>query len=157
MKLNDAILGAVFLVLGLAVLWYVQSFPGTHGQRVGPALFPGIIAAGMVVCALILIVQGVRKRAGGAWVEVPGWWRSRPHVRAFIVAAAMPAFYVLCAQRLGFFIVGFVSLLALMLAMRVRPRLALVTSLITTAAIWFAFYKLLRVPLPWGLLQSWAF
>ena len=31
------------------------------------------------------------------------------------------------------------------------------SALVTTAVIWYAFYKLLRVPLPWGLLKAWSF
>ena len=33
---------------------------------------------------------------------------------------------------------------------------ALVVAVVATLVIHFAFYKLLRVPLPWGLLTPWA-
>jgi putative tricarboxylic transport membrane protein len=157
MKLNDAVLGLVFGLLGLLVLWHVQSFPPIHGQQVGPAVFPRLIAIAMIVCSLILVVNGVRKRAGGRWVAPAEWWSSRPHLVAFIVAVAMPAFYVLAAEKLGFFIVSIVSLVALFLALKVRPKVAIITAVIATALIWYAFYKLLRVPLPWGVLQGHAF
>ena len=62
MKFNDAIFGAVLLILGIAVLVHVPSFPQMAGQKVGPALFPGLIAAGLVACALILIVNGEAPR-----------------------------------------------------------------------------------------------
>jgi putative tricarboxylic transport membrane protein len=39
-----------------------------------------------------------------------------------------------------------------MLSMRVPPGRAVLISLIATLVIHTAFYKLLRVPLPWGLL-----
>ena len=29
--------------------------------------------------------------------------------------------------------------------------------IVASLAIWYAFYKLLRVPLPWGVLQRFAF
>ena len=45
MKINDAVFGVVLLALGVVVLWHVQSFPKIPGQKVGPALFPGSIAA----------------------------------------------------------------------------------------------------------------
>ena len=47
MKLNDAVWGALFILLSAALLVHVQSFPTIPGQKVGPALFPGIIAVGL--------------------------------------------------------------------------------------------------------------
>ena len=73
MKFNDALFGALLLVLGLAVLVHVQSFPKIPGQNVGPALFPGLAAAGLVVCALMLIVSGLSARPQTAWFEALPW------------------------------------------------------------------------------------
>ena len=42
MKLNDAVWGALFALLGAAILWHVQGFPRIPGQNVGPGLFPGL-------------------------------------------------------------------------------------------------------------------
>jgi len=44
-------------------------------------------------------------------------------------------------------------LVALMAVLRVRPLRALALGLVMTLLIHYAFYKLLKVPLPWGLLQ----
>ena len=38
-----------------------------------------------------------------------------------------------------------------------RPALAVTVAVVASLVIWFAFYKLLRVPLPWGVLKSYAF
>ena len=38
MKLNDAVFGAVLLLLGVVVLVHVQSFPPIPGQKYGPAI-----------------------------------------------------------------------------------------------------------------------
>ena len=35
--------------------------------------------------------------------------------------------------------------------------MAIVVALAATVVIWYAFYKLLRVPLPWGVLTGMAF
>ena len=63
MKLNDAVFGAIFLLLGIVVLVHVQAFAKIPGQPVGPALFPGIVSAALAVCGVLLIVSGVRRRA----------------------------------------------------------------------------------------------
>ncbi len=53
---------------------------------------------------------------------------------------------------MGFILTGFVYLLAFMWVMQVCLVRAIPIALIMTLAIHYAFYKLLRVPLPWGVL-----
>ena len=55
--------------------------------------------------------------------------------------------------RLGFVIVGTIYLTALMAVLRVRIGRALLIGFVMTLLIHYAFYKLLKVPLPWGVLQ----
>jgi len=47
-------------------------------------------------------------------------------------------------------------LVALFKALRVNWRRTLTVAVIATLVVHFAFYKLLRVPLPWGVLTPWA-
>ncbi len=157
MKINDAVFGAFLLVLGLAVLVHVQSFPKIPGQNVGPALFPGIVAAGLVACALLLILSGLRSRPQAPWFEALPWVRSPRHIGAFIAVAVATTAYVLLANRVGFLIVAPLALLAMFVAFGVRPVVAVVVAVAGTLVIWYAFYKLLRVPLPWGVLERFAF
>ena len=157
MKLNDAVFGAILLVLGLAVLAIVQGYPKIPGQNVGPALFPGLIAVGLLICSLILIVEGVKSRATAPWVQLLPWVRSRPHVIAFFAVIASVALYIVLVDRVGFLILSPLLLFALFVAFRTRPLPAAIVAVIVSVAIWYAFYKLLRVPLPWGVLQAFAF
>ena len=156
MKINDAVFGAFLLVLGLAVLVHVQSFPKIPGQNVGPALFPGIVAAGLVACALLLILSGLRSRPQAPWFEALPWVRSPRHIGAFIAVVVATTAYVLLANRVGFLIVAPLALLAMFVAFGVRPVVAVVVAVAGTLVIWYAFYKLLRVPLPWGVLERFA-
>ena len=157
MKFNDAVFGAVLLLLGLAVLVHVPSFPTIPGQNVGPALFPGLIAVGLVVCALMLIVTGIRHRATEPWIDTGDWMRSRRHIGAFFVTIGAVVAYIVLADKLGFLIVGPLVLLALFLAYGVRPVTAIIVAVAVTLVIHYAFYKLLRVPLPWGVLTRFAY
>ena len=156
MKLNDAIWGALIALLGSAILWHVQGFPPMPGQRVGPAMFPGVLAVALMICGAVLIVAGLRARraAGAPWSVAPVWLRSPPHVLAFAVLLASNVFYLLAVDRLGFLPTAFVYLAALMWVLRVRLAAVLPISLIMALLIHYVFYKLLRVPLPWGVLQG---
>ncbi|BEP35269.1 tripartite tricarboxylate transporter TctB family protein [Variovorax sp. V59] len=152
MKFNDAIFGAILLALGIVVLAVVQGYPGIPGQQVGPALFPGLIAAGLCVCGVMLLAKGWRERHAAAWVRLGDWAASPRHVLAAALVVGAVLFYIFASERLGFLPTAAISLLALMLAMRVPPGRALLIALLATLVIHAAFYKLLRVPLPWGVL-----
>jgi putative tricarboxylic transport membrane protein len=152
MKINDAVFGAVFLLLSLLVLWTIQGYPTIPGQTVGPAAFPGAIAIGLIVCSLLLIGNGWRERASAPWFERGAWTKAPRQVIAFAVTVGALLLYVLAAERVGFLIVAVVMLTAMMLSLRVRLVPALLVALGTSFAIHVAFYKGLRVPLPWGWL-----
>ena len=158
MKFNDAVWGGLIALFGVALFAHVQSFPTIPGQNVGPALFPGIIAVALVVCGVLLVVRGVaaRRHAGSAWAEVPVWLRSRPQWLGFVVLVAVNVFYLLAVERLGFVIVAFFYLLALLRVLAVPWPRACLVSLVMALAVHTAFYKLLKVPLPWGVLERFA-
>ncbi|RZI77597.1 MAG: tripartite tricarboxylate transporter TctB family protein [Variovorax sp.] len=156
MKINDAVFGLLLLVLGGAVLAVVQGYPKIPGQQVGPALFPGLIATGLCVCGALLLVAGLRARATVPWLRFDEWIRSPRHVLAFAVVLASVVFYMLASERLGFLVTSVVILSALMWVLRVRPARAVLIAVIATLVIHTLFYKLLRVPLPWGVLTPWA-
>ena len=150
MKFNDAILGGVFLALSIAVLVHIQGFPNIPGQKIGPGAFPGLIAVILACCSVALIWRGVRDRT--PLVAVGAWLSSPRHIRNFLVVVGALVFYILAADALGFLICGAIILLALFLTLRVRPSLALVLAASLPIVIHVIFYKLLRVPLPWGVL-----
>ena len=156
MKLNDAIFGLVLLALGVTVLVSVQAFPKIPGQPVGPALFPGLIAAGLCVAGLLLIVHGLRDRVNQPWLVWDDWVRSPRHVVALLLLLGAILFYILFSTRLGFLPTAIVILVPLFLALRVPLWRAVVIAVIAALVVHFAFYKLLRVPLPWGVLTPYA-
>jgi putative tricarboxylic transport membrane protein len=137
------------------ILWHVQGFPAMPGQKFGPALFPGLVAAGLGVCGLLLVAAGMRQRV--PLLTVPDWTRrARPRIGVLAVLLGLLG-YVLLADRLGFHIVGSALLVLWMRALSASWRVALPGAVVFTVIIHLAFYKALRVPLPWGLLERWAF
>ena len=157
MKFNDALWGAALLALGGALLLHVQGFPAMPGQRIGPAVLPGAIAVGLGACGVLLVVQGLRNRlraGASAWVELPDWFASAPHLRGFVVLVAVNLLYLAAAQRLGFVLTGVIYLAGLMAVLRVPLWRSLWLAAVLTLLVHFVFYKLLRVSLPWGVLQG---
>jgi putative tricarboxylic transport membrane protein len=152
MKFNDAVLGAVFLALSIAVLVAIQGYPKIPGQSIGPGAFPGLIALLHGGCSIALIWRGWRERRAQPLVAMGAWLGSPRHLLNFLVATGALAFYVLAADQLGFLVCGALILLSLFLALRVKPLLAVPLALVLPIVIHLIFYKLLRVPLPWGVL-----
>ncbi|CAN5820273.1 tripartite tricarboxylate transporter TctB family protein [soil metagenome] len=155
MKFNDAVWGAALVVFAGLLFVHATGFPSIPGQSVGPGAMPKALAVGLAVCGAILFLRGLRARAAGGarWVELPDWFASPPQLLGFGVLVAVNLLYVLGVERIGFVITGWIYLAALMLVLRVKPWLAIGVSLVMTLLIHYCFYKLLRVPLPWGVLQ----
>lgn len=154
MKLNDAVFGLLLLILGGTIFFTVQSFPKMPGQHVGPALFPGLIAAGLCIGGLILLVRGWKERLSMPLVTPEEWVGSPRHVLAFVLLIGSVVFYLLASEKLGFLLSAVVILLSLFYVLGVPPLRALLIAVVAALVIHFAFYKLLRVPLPWGVLQG---
>ena len=158
MKLNDAVWGALLIFFSAAVLIHVQGFPTIPGQKVGPALFPGVLAVALAVCAAVLIVKGLAARAQGGdrarWIELDGWTARRRLVIAFFAVIGVNVFYIVAVDRVGFIITGVIYLATLFTVFGVRVKWVVPLALAVTVVIHYAFYKLLKVPLPWGVLQG---
>jgi putative tricarboxylic transport membrane protein len=158
MRLNDAVWGALLILFSAVILFHVQSFPKIPGQQVGPALFPGLLAVGLAVCGALLVMKGLAtRRAWGEraeWIAFADWTRSRRHVVAFALTIGVNILYILAVDKLGFIPLGVIYLSLLFWVYGVGAKWIVPLSIVMTLGIHYAFYKLLKVPLPWGLLQG---
>jgi putative tricarboxylic transport membrane protein len=153
-KVNDAVVGAVLIALALAILVHIQAYPLIPGQKYGAALFPGVIAVGLLVTGAVLVARGVRQ--GFPLITLGPWLRSPRLVTNFLAICAVLVFYIVAADALGFVLTGTACLGALFLKFGVKPVRAIVIAVVATLVIHTLFYKLLRVPLPWGVLERFA-
>lgn len=151
MRGSDRWVGVALAVLGAAVLWSARAFPAVPGQKLGAGFLPMLVGAGLVVCALALIVRSLRGAAyaGGPADAEP----RREHFGSSAVIIGAVVGYIALADRLGFLIVAPLCLVACFLALRVKLKPALLWALAGTIVVHVAFYKLLRVPLPWGVVR----
>ncbi len=156
MKLHDALNGALLVLFAALVLWITRTFPAIPGDPVGPALFPRLIAIGMLVCGTLLILKGATRDKVAPWLVIPDWIRAPRQVAGFtIVIAGLLGFY-LFLERLGFLLCAPLLLAALLLVLRVRLWAVPVVAVGVSLLIHVVFYKGLGVPLPWGVLAPWA-
>jgi putative tricarboxylic transport membrane protein len=125
------------------------------GQRFGPAWFPGLIAAGLGICGLGLFFAGVRQ--GAPWLALPRWVHQRRPLLGVAGVIAGLLFYILAADTLGFHLTAVLLLAFWMRILGASWRMAAVAAVVATLAIHLSFYKALRIPLPWGLFEQYAF
>lgn len=154
MRFNDALTGAFFILTAGTVFWLTRDLRIMPGQNYGAAFFPRTIATAMALFGAILVVRGLRV-GHSPWVETLDWMRSPRHIANFALVVAALVFYILMSGRLGFPLTGFICLVVLLLWLRGPGRWleAVVVSVGCVVVIQFLFGDLLRVPLPWGVLQ----
>jgi putative tricarboxylic transport membrane protein len=159
MKLNDAIWGALLLLLAAALLVHIQSFPTIPGQNYGPALMPGVIGVGLAITGTILVFSGIALRRDGGemhWIKLADWTRMPRKILALILTIGVNVGYILLDTTLGFIVAGTIYLSVLFAIFGMRPRNVLPLAIVVTLLIHYVFYKMLHVPLPWGILQGFA-
>jgi putative tricarboxylic transport membrane protein len=148
---TDRWLGLALALLAAAVLWSARAFPNVPGQKVGAGFLPMLVGAGLLLCGVALVLRSFRAAAYADQeaAAAPG----TEHFGSSLVVIGVVVFYIALADRLGFLIVAPLGLLAVFKALRVNTVTALLWAAAGTLVVHFAFYKLLRVPLPWGVLR----
>jgi putative tricarboxylic transport membrane protein len=107
------------------------------------------------LCGLGLIFNDLRERR--PWLALPDWMlRPRPRLAVAAVLGGL-LFYVLAADALGFYLTALLIVVLWMRVLGAAWRVALPVAALATVVIHLSFYKLLRIPLPWGVLEPYAF
>lgn len=157
MQLSDRVTGACLVALGGVTAYGASLQPGVPGQDVGPSVFPMIIGLGLILCgAMIALGIGHSFEAPEEIVPAaPGEAVSQPprfaEWRAFLPPLLL-VFYVLAVDWLGFVPTAAAITLVVALALGARARLAVPLAVLAPPGIHLIFFKLLRVPLPDGIL-----
>lgn len=152
MRLNDALLGALLLGFAAWVWWLTGFFPAFPGQDYGPSLFPRMLAAGIALCAALLVLRGLRARA--PLLQVDPWVREPARLLSFLLLPGAALAYLLLSERLGFIPTAFAILVLLSLWFRARPVVAVPVAAGMTLLVHWFFAGLMRVPLPRGLMDG---
>jgi putative tricarboxylic transport membrane protein len=156
MRFNDAVVGAVFMLVAGIMIALTFSFPPFPGQKYGPSLFPRILASGIILCSLVLILRGVkaRRETGAAWLVLEDWFTQPRRLASFALMLAAMVFYIVASEPLGFIPTAFLIQLVLFLWFGVRPVTSVIVVVVTTLLVQWFFGNLMRIPLPRGILDS---
>ncbi|MCO6390801.1 hypothetical protein GTW25_07135 [Aliihoeflea aestuarii] len=151
MRFSDTMLGAMLLILGIAVTAYARTLPAVPGQQYGAAAFPTLIGVGFVCCALILLVQGLKARSVPL-VSFTEWTRQPGALVAVGVTILCIVAYMLLARRVGFIPVSVAILVVLFRLLSVSWGKTIFFAVAATLVTDYVFRSLLLVPLPFGMM-----
>jgi putative tricarboxylic transport membrane protein len=158
MKFNDAVLGVFFVIFAIAVISYAQlTFPPLHGQNFDSRDFPTVIGIGFIACGVLLIFSGLKSRATGSFVgatflSLGDWMTNHRIVLNFASVVLGVLLFMIFLNFAGFSLTSFFLLLVLFQRFGNSLFMSLISSAVTTAAVYLLFGTLLRVPLPIGVL-----
>jgi putative tricarboxylic transport membrane protein len=162
MHLSDRVTGLFLVALGGVAAYGGSRLPPVPGQQIGPEVFPMIVGVSLALCGG-LIAAGIGRhyedeaeadlarivpKDEEAGAPTTSRWRDL----RVLIPPALLLFYVYVVERLGFLPTAAVIVLVSSLALGARLRLAIPLALVAPLAINLLFLKLLRVPLPSGLL-----
>ena len=136
--------------------------PPVPGQQIGPNVFPLVVGIGLVICGGMIalgIGRSYEDEAEADLAKITGteeatasqatsWWSGL----RVLLPPAMLLFYVYAVDKLGFLPTAAAIVLTIATALGARLVLAVPVALGAPLFVNMVFAKLLRVPLPSGLL-----
>lgn len=155
MVLSDRVTGVFLMGLGGFAAYGGSLLPPVPGQQVGPNVFPMVVGTGLVLCGILIalrighnfeadVVTEPTAEAVTASKPRSGWWA--------LAAPALLLFYVFAVERLGFVPTAAIIAFLTAISLRASLKLAIPVAILSPIAVHLVFAKLLRVPLPPGLL-----
>jgi len=151
MKISDTVVGAGVGAAGAHIIAGTKQYPTLDGGYPGPSLFPRILGGLMVGFGGLVGLKGLRTGDASQDVEWLLLHKSTGFINAVFVLVGVAA-YILFVGKLGFLLMGALLLFVVMWRLKVPPLKALLVAVVFNTIVHFLFYKIMRVPLPLGIL-----
>jgi len=151
MKISDTVVGAGFVAAGALIIAGTLNYPSLDGGHPGPSLFPRLLGGLMAIFGGLVGLKGLRTGDTTEEVEWLLLHKSTGFINAVFVLVGVTA-YILLVEKLGFLLTGALLLFVIMWRLNVTPLKALIVAIVFNTIVHFLFYKIMRVPLPMGIL-----
>lgn len=153
MRFDDRIVGVALALLSLFVIWQSQQVPSVPGTRFGPSLMPTVLGIVIAGCGVVNFLGGVRSAGAAPMIDISVWKDRRRGLLAALWSILGIVFGILYMPAIGFPLFGLLYALPLMMLMGARPIAAIPVCVVVVLLAYFAFKRLLYVPLPAGPLS----
>jgi putative tricarboxylic transport membrane protein len=154
MRIGDGLVGVLLALLGVAVVLNISTFP-TQAGFFGPSLFPGMVAAGLLICGTLLFLRAARGQvANGFSIRNGEQLNVGKAASAALLMLLSILAYAFVGEMIGFQIISFVTILVFGFWLGRTAVFSFTTAIVLTVLFDVLFRILLRVPLPLGLLEG---
>ncbi|WP_366657772.1 tripartite tricarboxylate transporter TctB family protein [Fodinicurvata sp. EGI_FJ10296] len=152
MNPRNIAIGSAFVVLGASLIVFAMPLTTPRHIPYGPDLFPTIVGIGMIVFGLVAVARAWTGADPAPPPRDAGYRFGLPVV-AFV---AVPIVFILAVPVIGYLIVMPVLLSGLIGLMRGRWLSSIVIGTLAAFVLQILFQQFMRVPLPWGLLETYS-
>ncbi|MFB7146010.1 tripartite tricarboxylate transporter TctB family protein [Agrobacterium deltaense] len=156
-NLGDRRLGLLVAVVGIVIIYMSLQLPepmsDTH-IAYGPGFFPALLGVAAAVAGVTLAI--VRPGAGQNEDEDAVAPAEAPRLGGPVLVLLAMLSYIYLSDLIGFIPLATATLTILLMFGGMRFPKAIALSLLASILVYLMFSKVLLVPLPRGLLQSWA-
>jgi len=149
-KRRNIIYSVVLIAIGVFAFVYAGRYATTSAQYVTTAaLFPRIMAGGLIVTALAILIQSLRKKADA---PEPG---QKKNALKFLLSLGTFVAYYLLFKPLGFIVDSALLVFVCMYRMGCRKWWTMaIYSIVMPAVVFAIFYYLFYTSLPLGILSG---
>lgn len=147
---RDMTTGVVLIIAGVAMFIGARGFVLPVGMSYGAGFFPKIVSGGMAISGFLILLGDLRESKREA-MRI-SWYG----VRRITLLVMMIMLYAVALDPVGFHFSTFFLLFAVTLYFRAGFISASVLSVLATVILHFVFYSIMKVSLPWGILQPLA-
>ena len=160
MKISDQTSGIMLALLGAASFWGGSRLPPMPGQQVGPSVFPMVIGAGLVLLGVMIAMRWGQSFEDAAEAELAQHSERDLEAERYaearrwlvLLPPGLLIFYYLISEHLGFVPTAALMIASLAFALGANRRHIIPVAIIGSIVVQLVFVKLLRVPLPPGLM-----
>jgi putative tricarboxylic transport membrane protein len=151
--MTDRIIFVCTLLLAGVYFWATAQIPSLElGDPLGPKAFPRLLGIGLLISAVMLLLEILRDRKKPKTGAAPAWtWE--PHDWVVVAISVWTALYILAFEPLGYMLSTVVYLLPLTAYFnRGRWLMNVLTCVLFATISYFVFTKVLGVNLARGIL-----
>ena len=161
MHLSDRTTGLVLVGIGALAVFGASRLPPMPGQDIGPSVFPTVVGAGLGLCGALIALGIGRSFEHEAEADLQAHQNADQRAPArpplgyglrALIPIGLLLFYVLAAPTIGFVPIAAVVIFIMAYALGARLGHAVLLALLAPPVVHLLFSKLLRVPLPIGVL-----
>jgi hypothetical protein len=149
--MSDIIVCLVIIAASIFFYIYTLTFPVIlKYEKMGPGFWPKLVLTGIVLAAVSLLIESIRKRRDTVQNKKPV--DEEKNTKLVVVCAVILVVFLYLMQIVGFVLSSFfaTAILAYILGER-KKRTTVIYSFIIVLVIYASFAKLMYVPLPRGV------